>query len=512
LNQAYLFYGMIAAMWCFAEFSFRFSATSEMAGAWLNISYVCCSLAVAQSLHFSVIYAEENFGKKYQKTKLISYVILLCMAVISPFLPVWFFYIWSYFLVSVSIIIYIFCYLKGKGALKKQIFILCFGMSFPLVIGIFSEMITVGSVFSMIIFAYAMVRYDLFAINPMKAAGHIISSMSEALFLVGVDNRIKYVNKAGLVLLDAVGTDITGKSIDMFFKDESMLVSCSVQEIPVIFSRSTFFDPFNNPIAWILVAKDLRVRKKVEEERHKARKQVYLNSKLASIGILAEGVAHEVNNPLFILKGYVDLIKGYVTGKDRISKENLYNFFIRIDNSTDRITRIINGLRVYARASSDVVASIDLHSIIEETILFVGHIFKNDRIDIVCDLQAQNSKVIGNRDNIRQVIVNVLSNSRDALINTDDSEKKREISIVTVNINDKIYLDFMDNGPGISRDVLDNIFNPFYTTKEPDQGSGLGLSIAQSIISSMDGSISVDSEPSYGTVIKIGIPVEGTAG
>jgi signal transduction histidine kinase/CheY-like chemotaxis protein len=238
--------------------------------------------------------------------------------------------------------------------------------------------------------------------------------------------------------------------------------------------------------------------KKATGEKNEMHRQVLQASKLASIGELASGVAHEINNPLAIIRGHVELLEsnyGDVTDEQR-------EMMKVIDEAVDRIKKIVNGLRTYARSDSEGVGVFDVHSVILESFSLVGNIIEQKNIEIIADLEARNSKVVGNQGKFQQVIINLLVNAKDAMKTFGG-----KLTIATLNYKGSVVVRVEDNGCGIPADNVDKVFDTFFTTKAAGEGTGLGLGIVQSIVTEMHGLISVKSKVGEGTVFAIKLPV-----
>jgi signal transduction histidine kinase/CheY-like chemotaxis protein len=244
-------------------------------------------------------------------------------------------------------------------------------------------------------------------------------------------------------------------------------------------------------------------RKQAEQQKEETQKQAFLISKLASIGELASGVAHEINNPLAIIYGHLELLKNDLENNPLKALKHIRG----VHRAAERINKIVDGLRTYARKDTDEITPIDIHQAVKDTMGIVGTIYMNDGIKIKKELRAIDSKVEGNVSKVQQVILSLLSNAHDAVLDNRGEIIIRTYNVENLNSQHKDFvLEIIDNGCGIPKDNLERIFDPFYTTKDPDKGSGLGLSMSHSIIHSIDGTISVNSEEGKGTTVKVNFP------
>ena len=228
-----------------------------------------------------------------------------------------------------------------------------------------------------------------------------------------------------------------------------------------------------------------------------AQKQIYQAEKLASIGRLASGVAHEVNNPLNGIKSCL-----YAIQKDPDDIPQTKEYISLINEGLENIETVVKKLLGFARQQSSSENLIDINeSIIQVTKLFELRL-KEKNIDITLNLEKQLDRVKIEHHLFQEVIMNLVLNSYDAisengLINISSGR--------TDNLH--VFMKIEDNGTGISEENLKKIFEPFFTTKEVGTGTGLGLSVCLGIIESHNGKIDVQSAPNFGTVIKIILPI-----
>lgn len=242
-----------------------------------------------------------------------------------------------------------------------------------------------------------------------------------------------------------------------------------------------------------------------------AQKDIIRAEKLASVGRLSSGIAHEIGNPIGIIVGYLELLK-----QNNISDNDKKEFILRTESEINRINAIIRQLLDLSRPSSEDLKAVSVHSIIEDTIdVYKFQPLMSD-IHLDLSLTADNDMVIADSNQLRQVFLNLIINAADA-ISTGDSPKDGRLTI-TSEIVPKTHTEskdqlgmlkvsYIDNGPGIAEENLGNVFDPFYTTKEPGKGTGLGLSVCFMIIEGIDGKIKATSDESQGTTITVYLPL-----
>ncbi|PKN73583.1 MAG: hypothetical protein CVU50_02380 [Candidatus Cloacimonetes bacterium HGW-Cloacimonetes-3] len=252
----------------------------------------------------------------------------------------------------------------------------------------------------------------------------------------------------------------------------------------------------------------LETRVHDEIKKRQLQEQIVIQkSKLESLGSLAAGIAHEINQPLGMINiGIQNLFnklnagtvtKEYTAEKARYFAENI-----------DRIRKIIDHIRVFSRdQQSETPEKTDAREIITDALSMLQAQCKEHNISIDIDLPDQPMPVFGNKYRLEQVILNLLANAKDAVEEKYDSyDDTKRIAIRIYRTKQKICIEVEDNGSGISTENIDRIFEPFFTTKSESMGTGLGLAICYGIIHDMDGTISCRSDKNSGTVMTIELP------
>ena len=231
-------------------------------------------------------------------------------------------------------------------------------------------------------------------------------------------------------------------------------------------------------------------------EEKRLQEQLIQSEKLAGIGFLASGIAHEINNPLSGVIGMAELclteenpqeVKGYLTD---------------ILNCAQRIGEISKGLKSYSRMAKDGSQTlVDVNEVLDDSLKMVRLGIKADSIEVIKEFQPI-EKIRGNFGEIQQVFSNLITNAFQAI-----NGKGGMLTVATRSFNDAVEIKVSDNGMGISPQYLKQIFDPFFTTKSPGEGTGLGLNIVYRIVTKYEGTIDVESKVNVGTTFTLKFPI-----
>lgn len=247
------------------------------------------------------------------------------------------------------------------------------------------------------------------------------------------------------------------------------------------------------------MALDLQLLLDVEKDLQKEKALNFHNAKLVSIGELASGVAHEINNPLTIASGYIMALKNKFG--DAIPEEAKLRL-LKIENALNRIAIIVRNLKNLSRNEVGKSRIFSLSESLNDTVAFVHEIYEKAEIELKVNIST-GVFLDGRPGEIQQVVLNLLSNAKDAL---EKAEQKKMIKLSLLENGDETIIQVEDNGIGIPEEIRKNIFDPFFTTKEVNKGTGIGLSISHSIIRDHHGSIEIESEINNFTRFTITLP------
>ncbi|MGD9054568.1 MAG: ATP-binding protein [Desulfobacterales bacterium] len=376
---------------------------------------------------------------------------------------------------------------------------------------------------------------DLIISSPLQQNGHIVAGVSIVLPLEGIYTTLRRSQKMlfvylflNTIILTFIGIYRLSKvyflplarlasRAEDYHEDDDMLFSVRKEDNELHKLSASL----NSMLRRISADKE-KLRSTVNSlelanlELKKAQEEIIRAEKLASVGRLSAGIAHEIGNPIGIVMGYLDLLKQ----KDTPDSEKA-EYIQRTEDEIERINTIIRQLLEISRPSKAGLKVVAVHDLIDDIaqVLNVQPLMSN--IELECILEAQNDTVLADANQLRQVFLNLIINAADAISSAGNAANGKlviksglvaEKQDPSGKLKQFLKITFMDNGPGISEENIGNIFDPFYTTKEPGKGTGLGLSVSFMIVQGFGGEMTVHSEKGEGTSLTILLPViEGEA-
>jgi PAS domain S-box-containing protein len=370
---------------------------------------------------------------------------------------------------------------------------------------------------------YAMVKYKFLAITPAAAANDIISTMSDCLILLDPEGNIVTANKATLetlayeqkqlnnvpasILFTAaeinrgIVEEITGEG--NFKNKESTFKTREGKEVPILFSKSVLKDNSETPGGIVCVAKDISERKKLEEE-------ILKTEKLESIGILAGGIAHDFNNLLSVMMGNISLAQLEVSPQDKI-----YKFLSDLEKAALKAGELTGKFITFSRGGWLKKEQLTL-SLLLKNVMASEPMLQVKTISYHIDIPDHLLPIHGDKRQLSQVILNLLLNAVEAIPGEEGGRiavSAENTSITTENQfqlkpGEYVKVSIEDNGTGIPAEIMDKVFDPYFSTKEKNaqKGMGLGLALCYSIIKKHEGHIHLESEPGKGTTVFIYLP------
>jgi PAS domain S-box-containing protein len=286
--------------------------------------------------------------------------------------------------------------------------------------------------------------------------------------------------------------------IGRFTGSEFKVVDKWSKEIPIHLSAAIVYRA-GQEVASVGIFTDLRPRLVMEQKLQETHLQLIQLEKLRSLGEMAAGVAHEINNPLGGILIYASLLMERL-GPDDAKREDLG----KIIHETTRCKEIVRSLLEFARQSGPKMELADVNRAITDGLLFLESQVTFHNIKIIKELDPSLPFILGNAGQIKQVFLNIMINAADAM------HGKGVLTIKTFLAmdRDKVIVEFADTGEGIPEEILPRIFDPFFTTKGVGEGTGLGLSMSYGIVKEHNGNIEVDTVEGKGTTFRVVLPVE----
>lgn len=337
----------------------------------------------------------------------------------------------------------------------------------------------------------------------------VFDGISDPLILLAPDGTLKMVNQAFLLRNNLRIDETLGVTVDMLSLPHQCLFSSRVQEIDLSVKKphteeiqlddGSIFDVYFYPILnndnsvrdIIGFAKDVTSIKETE-------RRIQQTERLVAVGQLAAGVAHEINNPLGVILCYTDIIK-----KNNRDNEEINADITTIERHAENCRRIVADLLDFSRSRDSRINKqhASVNETIEDVLTMVRQQFLKKQINLVYNPDKTIPNCLMDSRRMQQVFLNLIMNAEQAIGN------KGTITITSKAESDSITVEVADDGPGINKKIIDKIFDPFFSTKEPGQGTGLGLSVSYGIVREHAGEIKVQSTPDHGTRFTVTIPL-----
>jgi len=340
---------------------------------------------------------------------------------------------------------------------------------------------------------------------------NIFSNIKEyALYVVNLDGNITYYGMGSEMMFGWQKNEIVFKHVSILYNQDDAktklplileqvrqygqyeteinLVKKDGQSFPVILNVNQFLDREGTLTGYIFIAKDITERKKLEY-------QIFQTEKLAAIGQLAAGMAHEINNPLFVISGRVEVL----LGQTRLARKVKEGLDI-VNTQADRVRKLVDQLLKFSRKTSPKLETLNINDTIEGVLpLLSYHKLPSSTVNIEKDLDKDLPPIKGDLNQLQEVFVNLILNAHQSM------PEGGRITIKTSNFQNLCaQIRISDTGHGISPQDIKNLFMPFFSTKQ--NGTGLGLSICYNIIKNHNGAIDVESQVDKGTTFIIKLP------
>jgi two-component system NtrC family sensor kinase len=254
-------------------------------------------------------------------------------------------------------------------------------------------------------------------------------------------------------------------------------------------------------LGWLEVYRDITGQRMIQSK-------LLQTEKMAALGQLVSGIAHELNNPLTSIQGYAQLLLSRRSSVERSADAQ------RISQEAERAGRIVKNLLLFSRETKSERRAVHLNEIIERTLFLRAYELKLQNIEVELDLDRGLPQSLADATQLQQVVLNLIVNAEQAIVMARGEEPLTgHILIRTRRLaGDRLAMEVTDDGPGITPEIVSRIFDPFFTTKPPGVGTGLGLSIVYGIVQEHGGEVSVDSRPGHGATLTVELPALSTAG
>jgi len=246
-------------------------------------------------------------------------------------------------------------------------------------------------------------------------------------------------------------------------------------------------------------------------KRLEAEQQLIQGSKMATLGEMATGVAHELNQPLSVIKTASSFCMKKINRNEPINEKILFSMLEKVDSNVDRASKIIHHIRTFARKTELKLSPVQLNEVLANAFEIFSQQLKVRGIEVIWELDPALPKIKGDAGRLEQVFINLILNARDAIeekwVGQDTVPGNKRITLRTCLADDRhVVAEVLDTGPGIPSSRINKIFEPFYTTKEVGKGTGLGLSISYGIVKDCNGDIRAESMPGGGACFRLVFP------
>jgi histidine kinase len=350
----------------------------------------------------------------------------------------------------------------------------------------------------------------------------IFNNIPNPVFVLDIQNlKILDCNKSVTLVYGYQPDEIIGKSfLDLFSEDERELYAFKLLTSSIIHRARNFhrnggtlfvnirFSTSTYSGEKVLLVTTSDITKRLETEQ-----QLFQASKMATLGEMATGVAHELNQPLSVIKTASNFFIKKVDRKEPIKEDILYTLAKEIDSHVDRASKIITHMRQFGRKSEMMMEKVQVNDILKKAFEIFSQQLKARGIQVTWDIQPDIPLIIADQGRLEQVFINLMLNARDAIEQKMESGCAEKclsaIAMKTIANSKTVTVSISDTGTGIPLSDLDKIFEPFYTTKDVGKGTGLGLSISYGIVKECGGNIHAVNNDDGGATFILTFPVPG---
>ena len=336
------------------------------------------------------------------------------------------------------------------------------------------------------------------------------NALAEGIALVGPQGAIQRANRALSVIVDVPASELLGRNFSELLPGASDAVSGLIEAayrrdrttpLVVRLDHNNLVLRLNaaplaggEPGSVVILIEDVTEQRLLEA-------QIIQNDKMASIGQLVSGVAHELNNPLTSIAGLTELLLER-PGHRELPREHLRV----IHDQAERASRIVRNLLTFARKGVPEQTAVDLNDVVSRTSLLIVYELELHGIELRSNLDPEPVIVLGDRYELQQVLLNLVTNAVQAVAGLEPG-KPREIMLSTARANGDAVLRVRDTGPGVPKHFAPYLFTPFFTTKGPGEGTGLGLSLSYGLVNAHGGALTYEPSPEGGAEFRVTLPL-----
>jgi histidine kinase len=349
----------------------------------------------------------------------------------------------------------------------------------------------------------------------------IFNNIPNAVFVLNMNTlEILDCNKSVKDVYGYEKDEITGRSfLDLFLDEEKdhyafkIMTSAYVNQAKhVDKDGKTLFAAIRVSPSEYLGQKVLLVTTSDITKRLEAEQQLIHAGKMATLGEMATGIAHELNQPLSVIKTASNFCLKKINGNEIIEDKDLYTMLEKIDRNVNRSANIISHMRQFARKSDVVLAEVQINDVLKRAFDIFSQQLKVRGIDVAWNIEQNLPTIMADPSRLEQVFINLLLNARDAIEekwwSPEPAMGLKKITLNTTLEGNTVVVEVRDTGVGVSEDIADKLFEPFFTTKEVGKGTGLGLSISYGIIKDCQGDIKVTMNEQGETCFRITFPAK----
>lgn len=362
-----------------------------------------------------------------------------------------------------------------------------------------------------------VIEREKFNKEKFEQFSDIVSSTPSSFIILSKEGKIIYINQQGMDLhkIDGSNVESSINYVDFIshnYKTEFLEYHnkiCNGEKLSIVYKIKeskgnhrwieTYSAPYSlggGTIAHVAISNDITQKIKQEKELARQKEINFNTSKLNSLGQLAAGIGHEINNPLTIMKGHLNLLNKTLS-LSGLNNEKYSKNIININNSIERVTRIVETLQIFSKNDLENFTETNISKLIKDSIDLVEEIYKNENVNFEYNIQ-KDFLVYGSANKLQLALINLFTNAKEAM-----REKGGLISVSLSDDDNHIQLRIIDQGHGIAEYNKDKIFEPFFSTKSAQEGTGIGLSLTNQIIKDHAGEIILEESSAKGSTFLI---------